>query len=136
MGKSNAELIRRANNEVMTEGRLNVLDQFFANDYVVHAGDKDYKGHGFIRRFVKQLHSAMPDLRVVDVEILCETPDKVTWQRTLTGKHMAALKGIPASGKKVTWQEMFVTRFDGDKIAEEWMVSNLAGQLMLKLPRK
>lgn len=29
---------------------------------------------------------------------------------------------------------MLVTRFDGEQIIEEWAVSDLAGQLLLKLP--
>ncbi len=37
--------------------------------------------------------------------------------------------------KKLKWNEMVVSRFEGDKIAEEWVVSELAGQLLLKLPK-
>ena len=44
--------------------------------------------------------------------------------------------GIPPSGKRVEWKDMLHTRFDGDQIAEEWAVSELAGELMLKLPAK
>ena len=39
------------------------------------------------------------------------------------------MMGIPASGQKVEWSDMLVTRFDGGKIVEEWAVSDLAGQL-------
>jgi len=49
------------------------------------------------------------------------------------GLHMM---GIPASEKKIKWKEMVVSRFEGDKIAEEWVVSELAGQLLLKQPKK
>ena len=56
----------------------------------------------------------------------------MTWQRTLSGTHKADLKGIPASNKKVKWYEIVVTRFDKDKIIEEWLASDLAFQLMLK----
>ncbi len=126
--------IQLANDKLLTNGNLDVVDQFFSIDYVAHAGDKRYKGHAFIRRFVKQLRAVIPNLRVVDVAILSQSRDSIAWQRTLAGTHKTALKGIPASGRKVKWQEMFVTRFADGKIAEEWMVSDLAGQLMLKLP--
>jgi predicted ester cyclase len=43
------------------------------------------------------------------------------------------MMGIPPSGKKVKWIEMVVTRFKDKKIAEKWVVSELAGELALKL---
>lgn len=46
------------------------------------------------------------------------------------------MMGIPASNQRVKWQEMIVSRFENDKIVEEWVVSDLAGQLMIRLPRK
>ena len=46
------------------------------------------------------------------------------------------MMGIPPSKKKIKWNEMVVSRFEGDKIAEEWVVSELAGQLLLKQPIK
>ena len=43
------------------------------------------------------------------------------------------MMGIPPTGQKVEWRDMVVTRFDGEKIAEDWAVSELAGQLLSKL---
>lgn len=135
MALSYEERIRRANEELLGKGNLEVVNDVFADDYVVHAGDKKYHGHKFIIRFVRQLRAAMPDLRVVEVTPIFRAGKTMAWQRTLRGTHKAGLKGIPPSGRKVTWTEMLVSRFDGGKIAEEWAVSDLAGQLMLKLPR-
>lgn len=45
-------------------------------------------------------------------------------------------QGIPASMKRIKWNDIVVTRFDGDRIAEEWLASNLAFQLMIKQPNK
>ncbi len=112
---------------------VGVVDEIFATDYVVHAGGKDYKGHEFIRRFAGQLRSAIPDIRVVEVALLIQADDTIAWQRTLSGTHEADMMGIPPTGQKVEWRDMVVTRFDGEKIAEEWAVSELAGQLMVGL---
>lgn len=105
-----------------------------ATDYVVHAGGKDHKGHAFVRRFVGLIRTAIPDLRVVEVAVRFHAGDTIVWKRTLSGTHEADMTGIPPSGKKVEWRDMVVTRFEGGKIAEEWTVSDLAGQLLLKLP--
>jgi predicted ester cyclase len=45
------------------------------------------------------------------------------------------MKGIPASLKKITWYEVVVSRFEKDKIAEEWIASDLAFQMMVKLSK-
>ncbi len=132
MAKSNEERVRFANDEILGKGNLDVVSEIFATDYVVHAGGKDYKGLEFVRRFAKLLRSAIGDLRVVEVALLNQAGDTIAWQRTLSGTHEAEMGGIPPSGKKVKWRDIVVTRFDGEKIAEEWTVSELAGQLFSK----
>ncbi len=134
MAQSNEERVRLANDEIVGKGNLGVVDEVFAADYVVHAGGKDFKGPEFVRRFIGQLRSAIPDLRVVEVEFLIRAGDTIAWQRTLGGTHKADMMGIPPTGQKVEWRDMVVTRFDGEKIAEEWAVSELAEQLLLKQP--
>ena len=44
--------------------------------------------------------------------------------------------GISPSGQKIKWNEIIVTRFDNNKIREEWVVSELAGYLLAKPPLK
>lgn len=134
MPQSQEDLVRFANAELLGKGNLAVVDDVFAGDYIVHTGGKEYKGHAFVKRFIGQIRSAMPDVRVVKVEVLMQAGDTIAWQRTLRGTHQADLMGIPASGQKVEWRDMLVSRFDGGKIAEEWAASELAGQLMLSLP--
>ena len=134
MAKSNEERLRFANDEILGKGNLDVVDEIFATDYVVHAGGKDYKGPEFVRGFARQLRSAIPDLRVVEVASLIQAGDTIAWQRTLSGTHKEEMAGIPPTGQKVEWRDMLVTRFDGKKIAEDWAVSELAGQLLLSFP--
>jgi len=70
----------------------------------------------------------------VEIAILTQSGDTIAWQRTLRGTHEAEMMGIPPTGRKVEWRDMMVTRFEGEKIAEEWTVSELAGQLLSRLP--
>lgn len=127
------EKIRNAAGQLIEKGNLAVVDAAFAVDYLAHAQGKLYKGHDFIIRWEKQLRRAFPDLSIKDIRIFAEEGNKISWLRTLQGTHQVNLMGIPPSGKKVIWNEMLVSRFEGDKIAEEWIVSELAGQLMLRL---
>jgi predicted ester cyclase len=128
------KLIKYANDKIIGQGNLDVVAEVFSTAYVVHTGGKDYIGHEFVNRFARLLRSAIPDVRVLKVEFLSQAGNTITWQRTLGGTHRADLMGIPPSGQKVKWRDLMVTRFEGEKIAEEWAVSELAGQLMLSLP--
>ena len=134
MAQSNEERVRLANDEIVGKGNLGVVDEIFATDYVVHAGGKDFKGTEFVRRFIGQLRSAIPDIRVVEVALLIQADDTIAWQRTLRGTHEAEMMGIPPTGQTVEWRDMMVTRFAAEKIAEEWTASELAGQLFSQFP--
>jgi predicted ester cyclase len=126
------EQVKNIADQLIGQGNLNIVDSAFSTDYVAHAGEKTHIGHKFIKQFTKQLRTAMPDIKIVKIEILSQTDNILTWQRTLSGTHKADLRGIPASNKKIKWYEIVVSLFDKDKIAEEWVASDLAFQLMLK----
>jgi len=129
------EQIKNSNDQLIDKGNLDSVKKFFTADYVAHAEDKDYKGHDFIKRFAKQIRTALPDITVMKVKFFVNEGNTIAWQRTLHGTHKANMMGIPPSEKKITWNEMVVSRFEGDNIAEEWVVSELAGQLLLKQPK-
>jgi len=130
MNKENQ--IKSVVDQLFRQGNFDCIDLAFSVGYVAHVGEKSYSGHNFIRQFAKQLRTAIPDIKIVKIEVLSQTEDMLTWQRTYSGTHKASLKGIPASLKKVKWSEMVVSRFDSDMIVEEWVASDLAFQLMLK----
>jgi len=83
------EQIRNSNDQLIDQGNLDEVEKFFTADYVAHAEDKDYKGHDFIKRFTKQMRSALPDISVMKVEILVNAGNTIAWQRTLRGTHKA-----------------------------------------------
>jgi len=127
------EQIKSIADQLIGQGNLNIVDSAFSADYIAHSGEKTHNGHKFIKQFTKQLRTAIPDIKIVKIEVLSQADNLLTWQRTLSGTHKSNLKGIPASNKKVKWYEIVVSRFDKDKIIEEWVASDLAFQLMLKL---
>ncbi len=125
-----AARIRWANKELISKGNTEAVGDYFASRYVARLGGFEGKGPAFVRRFITQLHHAVPDVRVASIEILLESGDRVAWRRTLKGTHKRDLMGILASGKKITWCDMLVTRFNTQgKVAEEWVVSDLAGSM-------
>lgn len=130
MDKSNQ--IKYVAHQLFGQGNVNIVDTAFSTDYIAHAGERTHKGHRFIKQFAKQIRTAIGDIKIVKIEILSQADNVLTWRRILSGTHRADLKGIPASKKRIKWHEIVVSRFDKDKIAEEWVASDLASQLMLK----
>lgn len=125
-------LLKNTIDQLLIKGNYDITVSVFSENYVAHSGDKTYTGHAFVRQFARQVRKAIPDIRLRSIDLLSETDRVLSWQKSFTGTHKASLMGIPSSGKKVKWHEISVTRFDGDKIEEEWVMSDLAFQLMLK----
>lgn len=125
-------LLKNTIDKLFIIGNYDIAVSVFSESYTAHAGDKTYTGQAFVRQFAQQIRNAIPNIRIRRIELLPETDRVLSWQKSFTGIHKASLMEIPASGKKVKWHEISVTRFDGDKIAEEWVISDLAFQLMLK----
>lgn len=123
-------LICTANEAVMAQGRQEAITDFFAPGYRVHGAGQTAHGHGAVSAIVDALRRAMPDL-TVDVEILVENDDRIAWLRTCQGTQSGPFKGFPASGKRLAWRDMVVSRFERGLIAEEWVVTDLAERLLL-----
>jgi predicted ester cyclase len=123
--------IRSANQTLVTKGKLDAIGDFFTSDYLVHLTDQDISGgHQLVREFLELYQRAFPKIEV-EVEILVEGPDHVAWQRTLRAKHQGAFKGFPPSGRTLVWRDVVTSRFRDGWIAEEWVISDLAEQLLL-----
>ena len=134
MAQSLASKIEAANSELMANGHLDAVGEFFATDYVGHGTDKDLRGHGAIRRFIGMYRRAFPDLQV-DVQILVTAKDRVAWQRTLRATHKSDFKGFPATGRRIVWRDMVTSRFRDGLIAEDWVITDLAERLLLARKR-
>ena len=101
--------IRYANEELLA-GNLDVIAEVFSNDYVAH-GDRDNRGHQFLRRFAKQPRTALTNIKIEEITALTKAGVTIVWRHKLSGKHEADLRGIPPSGRKVKWTDMVVSRF-------------------------
>lgn len=121
--------IQYANEQLIGEGNIGAVDILFSPDYIAHAVDKEYRGHESLKQFLRQMRDEIPDISVLKIEFLLESEDTIAWQRTLCGSHLINMMGIKRL-KKRKWNELGVTRFEGDKIAEEWLTSEFVEQVM------
>lgn len=127
--------IKAANRALLVEGKWDAISEFFTEDYVAHGTDEKIEGHGAIRKFVRAIQKGFPDLEV-EVEILLKTGDRVAWQRRLQGSHRGNFRGFPATGRRVVWREMVVSRFRDGRIAEDWVSTDIVERLLRSRKRR
>lgn len=130
MTESHKAVIERANQALFAERDTDAADEYFTAGYRAHGTGRDLTGGpAAVRRYLGTLLDAFESLEV-DVEVLAEDGERVAWHRTLAGAQTGAFMGFPATGRRVVWRDMLVSRFEGDRIAEEWVVTDLAAALL------
>ena len=103
-------------------GNLALVDEVALSDYVYRApGLEEVRRAKALKELVTFYRSAFPDLSNTIEEQIAEG-DRVVTRGTTHGTHKAPLGKIPASGKRVAVPWVMISRFDGEKIAEEWEV--------------
>jgi len=135
MSRSHASRIEAANSELIVNGDLGAIGEFFSPDYVAHLTDQDITGgHDLVRRIVSAYRRAFRDVHI-EVEILVKAKDRVAWQRTLRATHKGNFRGFPATGRAIVWRDMVTSRFHDGLIAEDWVITDLAERLLLARKR-
>jgi predicted ester cyclase len=85
-------------------------------------------GAQLVKEVFGRLRRAYPDLHVT-IEDLIEEGDKVVFRNTVTGTHQGEHMGIPPTGRSVTYNEIFIARFAGGRVAETWGVVDVLSQM-------
>ena len=84
-----------------------------------------------------KLGTAFPDLHIA-IEDEIREGDKVACRTVVTGTHLGEYMGLGPTGKKITYNEIFIFRLVDGRIAETWGVVDFASQLrqlgLLKFP--
>ncbi|MFF8866389.1 ester cyclase [Streptomyces sp. NPDC015139] len=116
--------------EAVVAGDLDALDAIVAPDSVDHdPAPGQGPGPDGYKAMFGELRSAFPDLHV-QVEHLMATDDELAFAYVITGTHLGPLMGRPATGRKVSYRGMQISRFDGDgKLVERWGSSDELGML-------
>ena len=127
-----SEFLKEATTQLLVKGNFNIVESHFSGQYVAHSQGKDFHGLDFVKKYTKSLRKSISELKLSSIEIITESNGHVSWQRKFFGIHQVAMKGIPASFKKIKWTELVVSRIENEKITEEWFLSDLPFQLMIK----
>jgi hypothetical protein len=67
------EQIKNITEQLIGQGNLDIVDSAFSTDYIAYSSEKTHNGHKFIKQFAKQLRTAIPDIKIVKIEVLSQT---------------------------------------------------------------
>lgn len=125
--EANKAVEHRVFEEIWNQGALEVADEVFAPDAVLHgltAGD--LAGPAAFKQVVAAYRAAIPDIHwTVDDQIA--EGDTVVSRLTGTGTQQGALMGIPPTGLKVTVTAIATVRIADGKVQESWNSWDAAG---------
>jgi steroid delta-isomerase-like uncharacterized protein len=85
-------------------------------------------GSQALKEVFARLHRVYSGLRVTVEDVIADG-DKVVTRNTVTGTHQGEYMGLPPTGKSVTYDEIFIFRFAGGRIAETWGVVDVFSQM-------
>ncbi|MGW0199813.1 ester cyclase [Nonomuraea sp. NPDC003201] len=119
--------------EAVNSGDLEIIskavDEFIHPDGRFHAAERTgVTAVQAQKRIWDVLLRAFPDIHV-SVEDLLAEGDKIVARQTVTGTNSGEYRGMPPTGRSVTYNEIFIARFADGQITDIWGVVDIYSQL-------
>jgi steroid delta-isomerase-like uncharacterized protein len=111
----------RACFDAASRGDFDAFESILTPEYVLHP--EDVRGAEGLAEMVSVYRSAMSDLHV-DVEHQFAEGDYVATRATIRGTHDGELMGTPATGRRVAFSMLTISRCENGRIAEEWEIAD------------
>jgi len=116
--EQNKAIARRAFEEILSRGRLELAQQFYAKDFVNHGIHRDASLEED-QAALKGWHQAFSDVAIVPEKLIAEG-DLVVVYWIARGTNTGTGNGLPATGKKAELAGITIWRIVDGKIKEEW----------------
>lgn len=119
--EDNSSVVERFWQKVFKEGDLDVADELFASDHVLHLPDlpAEERGSYAIKALVTIFHKTLPSIQF-DLQDELAAEDKVVCRWTAIGSLADELKSAGASDDEVTIYGITIFRVSDGKIKETW----------------
>jgi steroid delta-isomerase-like uncharacterized protein len=121
--EQNKVVVRRWIEEGFNKKDVKVLDELFAEDFLVNGRKVERVG---LKQSMSQRFTAFPDLYVTITELLAEG-DKVLIWYTANGTQRGEFEGIRPTGKPVSWIGADLLRIENGKIVEAHFLDDSLG---------
>ena len=123
--EENKAIIRRFYDEVMRQGRVQVLDEIMDPDFVDH-GEALFgspRGRDVLAQAIAGSHSILTGLSVNLEDIIAEG-EMVGVRGTMRCVHQGTFLGVAGTGHELSWKGLAMFRIVNGKIVERWFNSD------------
>jgi predicted ester cyclase len=122
-------LAKRFNDEAFTQGKVEVIDEIVADDYVEHQEFPGLTpGKQGLKDFINMFHAAFSDIKVETLGLGVDG-DEIWVHSVFTGTHTGEFGGIPATNKSVRLEMMDRVRTRDGQAVEHWGCSDDLGMM-------
>lgn len=126
---TNKAIVSRYMEQVWNNGRLDLIEEFLAEDVFEHGLPQipGMNGRDSLKAIISGARTSLPDVQVTLHELIAEG-DKVVTRWTMNATHQGKLMGVPATGKQLTHAGVTIYRLNGARVVE---IRNVADNLGL-----
>ncbi len=130
MSQPNKETLRRIPLEAIKEGKVEIVDEVLAADFVEHGSLPPGlpQGREGLKALIVGLRAAFPDFRYSVLHEIAED-DMVVQHMRASGTMKGEYAGMKPTGKSATWDEVHIVRMKDGKAVEHWAVVDQLGML-------
>ncbi len=115
--------------EIFIGPSIDIADEIFASNFVGHAPLAPKLDRDGWKAYVANLYTSISDLHE-EVNQVIVSDDRIVLHVTYTGTQDGALFGIPATGKKISFDGIGIFSFDKDGlVTENWAVLDVVALL-------
>ncbi len=118
MMEQNKEIVRRLVAEVLTAGRMDVIDELYSPRLARGA-----------KRWITPFRASFPDMHMDVVDLIAED-DKVVGRFTCSATHLGTWLGHEPTGRRFeAVDEVYIFRLSEGRIVDAWGIEDTLGRL-------
>jgi steroid delta-isomerase-like uncharacterized protein len=127
MSTRNKAVVRGYFEEVWNGRRIDLLEQFMAEDVVPHVGP-GITNRDEVKAFITTSLQTFPNFHIAIEDEIAEG-DRVVHRNTISGTMQGELLGMPATGKHAAYSGVWIFRVADGKIAEFWGLADVPSMM-------
>jgi steroid delta-isomerase-like uncharacterized protein len=118
--------VTRFYEEIWNRGNVDVAGSLLAETFTFRGSlGAELQGRGAFLAYVDSVRTALADYHCDILECVSDG-DRAFAQMRFSGRHVAAFRGYPPTGKPVHWVGAALFHFEGPRIARLWVLGDMA----------
>jgi steroid delta-isomerase-like uncharacterized protein len=119
--ETNKAIVQRYYDQIWNNGRLDLVEEFIAEDFSEDNGPNipGLNGRDALKVVIGGIRASMPDLQITLHDVVAEG-NKVVTRYSFAATHQGELMGIPATGNQLAVSGAAIFRLANARIEELW----------------